>query len=240
MTKASVNKIETLGLVDGPGIRTVIFFQSCNLRCKFCHNPETWNKTKNNYSIEELFQKIMRNKPYYGKNGGVTFSGGEPLLQQDFLEKLCQKLKKENIHIALDTAGIGDGDYEKLLSLVDLVLLDVKHITKEGFKNITQIDKFDEFKNFINQLNRSNKEVWIRQVIIPEENDNKKYIDELVLFLKENINNIKKVEFLPFHTLGFQKYKELNIKNPYLKKEAMDKEKCKELEKYFHKKYKEF
>lgn len=237
--KTAINKIETFGLVDGPGIRTVIFFQGCNLRCKFCHNPETWIKEKRNVNTKELVQKIIRNKPYYGNNGGVTFSGGEPLLHKDFLIELSKKLKEEKIHIALDTAGIGDGNYKELLNLIDLVLLDIKGINEEQFKDITQIDKFKAFKCFIKELNKSNKEVWIRQVIIPDVNDNKEYIEKLSKFLKRNIRNITKVEFLPFHTMGFEKYKLLKIKNPYQKKVAMDNKKCKDLENYFYKIFKE-
>lgn len=235
---ASINKIETLGLADGPGIRTVIFFQECKLRCKFCHNPESWIKKENNYSVDDLEKKILRSKPYFQNNGGVTFSGGEPLLHKDFLIELCKRLKKENIHIALDTAGIGNGDYKDLLELVDLILLDIKAITKDGFKNITQVDKFDEFNNFIKQLNNSNKDVWIRQVIIPEINDNKDYIDKLITFIENNIKNVKKIELLPFHTMAFSKYKDLGIKNPYEDKEAMDKEKCLQLEEYLNNKIK--
>ena len=235
---ASINKIETLGLADGPGIRTVIFLQECKLRCKFCHNPESWLKKDNNYTIDEIEKKILRSKPYFQNNGGVTFSGGEPLLHKNFLIELCKRLKKEKIHIALDTAGIGDGDYSELLNLVDLVLLDIKSITKEGFKDITQIDKFNEFEKFINELNKSNKDVWIRQVIIPEINDNIEYIDKLIEFIKNNIKNVKKVELLPFHTMAFSKYKDLGIKNPYENKDAMDKEKCIQLEEYLNKKIK--
>ena len=234
----SINKIETLGLADGPGIRTVIFFQECKLRCKFCHNPESWLKKENNYSIDELEKKILRSKPYFKNNGGVTFSGGEPLLHKDFLIELCKRLKKENIHIALDTAGIGNGNYNEILELVDLVLLDIKSITKDGFKDITQIDKFDEFKKFIDDLNKSNKDVWIRQVIIPDINDNIEYIDKLVEFIEKNIKNVKKAELLPFHIMVFSKYKDLNINNPYEKKSAMDKEKCLQLEEYLNNKIK--
>ena len=235
---ASINKIETLGLADGPGIRTVIFFQECKLRCKFCHNPESWIKKDNNYTIDEIEKKILRSKPYFQNNGGVTFSGGEPLLHKDFLIELCKRLKKEKIHIALDTAGIGDGDYKELLELVDLVLLDIKSITREGFKDITQVDKYNEFKNFLEQLNKSNKDVWIRQVIIPNMNDNIDYIDDLITFIENNVKNVKKIELLPFHTMAFSKYKDLNIKNPYEDKDAMDKEKCLQLEEYLNNKIK--
>lgn len=235
---ASINKIETLGLADGPGIRTVIFFQECKLRCKFCHNPESWCKKENNYSIDDLEKKILRSKPYFQNNGGVTFSGGEPLLHNDFLIEICKRLKKEKIHIALDTAGIGNGKYKELLELVDLVLLDIKAISKEGFKDITQVDKFSEFKNFINELNTSNTDVWIRQVIIPDVNDNKKYLDDLSNFINKNIKNVKKIELLPFHTMAFSKYEDLQIKNQYINKKAMDKEKCKKLEEYVNVKIK--
>ncbi len=236
--KASILKIESFGLVDGPGIRTVVFFNGCNLRCKFCHNPETWVKKEDNITSDELVKKILKNKPYYQNNGGVTFSGGEPLLHYDFLLETCKKLKEENIHIALDTAGIGLGHYKRLLNLVDLVILDIKSITKEGYQKITQTNQYDEFKTFINELNKSNKEVWIRQVIIPEENDTEEYVKDLAVYLKNNIKNITKVEFLPFHTMGFQKYEDLKIINPYKNKEAMDKKKCDELYNIFEKEYK--
>ena len=145
---ASIDSIETLGLVDGPGIRTVIFLNKCNLRCKYCHNPETWIMKEKNYTTEELINKILRNKNYFKNNGGVTFSGGEPLLQYEYLLNICKKLKEENIHIAIDTAGVGNGNYIELLQTVDLVLLDIKHTTKEGFIDITQTDNYDKFIEF--------------------------------------------------------------------------------------------
>lgn len=234
MIQASISKIESMGLVDGPGIRTVVFLNNCKLRCKFCHNPETWQLKDNNYTVDQLVDKIKRNKPYFQKNGGVTFSGGEPLLHYDFLIEVCKKLKEENIHIALDTSGIGYGDYNELLELLDLVILDIKSITKEGFIDITQTDNYNEFENFIKQLNESNKEVWIRQVIIPGVNDNKDYVKKLSTYIVEKIKNVKNVEFLPFHTMAFEKYKNLNIKNPYENIESMDKEKCQELLNYYN------
>ena len=230
--KARIHSFESMGTVDGPGIRTVIFFDGCNLRCKYCHNPETWQNKGKEYSVKQLKNRIMRNKPYFEKNGGVTFSGGEPLLHQDFLTELCKELKKENINIAIDTAGIGKGNYQELLKNIDLILLDVKALNKNDFNNITQTNNYNKYLDFIKQLNDSNKPVWIRQVIIPKENDTKEYAKELALFLKQNIKNIKKIEFLPFHTMAFEKYQKLNIKNPYQNKKAMDKEKCKVLEEY--------
>lgn len=231
--KASIDSIETFGLVDGPGIRTVVFLNSCNLRCKFCHNPETWTMKEKNYSSDDIVKKVLRSKPYFKNNGGVTFSGGEPLLQYDFLVETCKKLKKENIHIAIDTAGVGQKDCSELFKTIDMVLLDIKHITKEGYIDITQVDKLKDFMSFVDQLNKTNLEVWIRQVIVPGIHDNQDYITKLAKFIRDNIKNVTRVDFLPYHKLGDEKYQKLGIKNPYLDKEAMDKTKCEELHKQF-------
>lgn len=230
----SINSIET-SMVDGPGIRTVVFLNGCQLRCKYCHNPEMQIKRKNNITVEELTKKILKNKPYYNNGGGVTFSGGEPLLQSDFIIECTKKLKKENIHITIDTAGVGLGNYNKLLKYIDLVILDIKHTTKKGYKDITT-KEMNEINNFITSLNKSNTKVWIRQVIIPDVNDNEKYIDSLVEYLK-HINNIEKIEFLPFHRLGREKYIKLNIPYPYENKKEMEIESCEKLYKLFLSKY---
>ncbi len=236
--KVSVNSIETFGLVDGPGIRTVIFLNGCKLRCLYCHNPEMWKMGSLNYTADELVAKIIRNKPYFKRNhGGVTFSGGEPLLQIDFLIDICKKLKSENIHIAIDTAGVGIGKYEELLSLIDLVILDIKHPNKEEYKKLTGLD-ISESEKFIECLNKSHKPVWIRQVIVPGIMDNETYLQELAIYLKK-IKNIEKIEFLPFHHLGFSKYKKLKIKNPLQNVSEMDIQKCEELYQNFMKIYKE-
>ena len=199
MIKGSVDSLETFGLVDGPGIRTVVFLSGCRLRCKYCHNPEMWVKGKENYTPEELARKVLRNKPYFKRNsGGVTFSGGEPLLQSEFVIEVCKLLKKEDIHIALDTAGVGNGDYDEILSYVDLVLFDIKHVTPDGYKDLTGHEIDDSFK-FIEAMNRSGVSVWIRQVIVPGLMDN----DE--------------------------KYQKLGIFNPYQDKEAMDATSCQQL-----------
>ena len=167
----------------------------------------------------------------------MTFSGGEPLLQSNNLIELTERLKKEGIHITLDTAGIGKYN-EKFLKLVDLIILDIKHITKDGYKEITQTDNYDNFIEFTKKINSLNKKLWIRQVIVPNVNDNKQYIKDLATFLKSTIKNIEKVEFLPFHTLGFEKYKDLKIKNPYIAKKAMDEKVCNNLYKLFIEEYK--
>lgn len=225
--KASIESIETMGLVDGPGIRVVIFFNGCKLRCKYCHNPETWVKRDNNMSTEEVFNKIMRCEPYFRNNGGVTFSGGEPLLHSEFIIELSKMLKKENIHLALDTAGVGDGNYEEILNLIDLVLLDVKHTDPEGYKFITGRE-MNEVNNFIEVLNKLNKKVWIRQVVVPGITDTEEYMLSLKEYLKK-INNIERIDLLPYHTMGIEKYKNLGIKYPLEGVPPMDEDKIDDL-----------
>lgn len=230
MTKGSVSAIETFGLVDGPGIRTVVFLSGCRLRCIFCHNPEMLKKGENNYTPEQLVSKIIRNKPYFKRNnGGVTFSGGEPLLQSEFLIETCKLLKKENIHIALDTAGVGNGDYEELLDLVDLVIFDIKALDNESYKYITN-NEIDESLKFLDKCQQLNKKMWIRQVIIPGINDNEEYILSLKNFIK-SLTNIEKVELLPYHTYGVSKYEKLNIPYKLGDTKDMDIKRCQELEK---------
>lgn len=155
--KASINSIESCSTVDGPGIRSVIFFNKCLLRCKYCHNPEMWHEQSQNYTPEELANKIKRFKPYYGATGGVTLSGGEPLLHWEFIINLAKILKKENIHIALDTAGYGLGNYEKLLPYIDLIIFDIKDIDEPRFKNLTSgnINQVWEFLNIANKMQKS-------------------------------------------------------------------------------------
>lgn len=225
--KGSINSVETFGLLDGPGIRYVLFFNGCLLRCKFCHNPEMFTIKEKNVTVKECVDKILRFKPYFNNSGGVTLSGGEPLLQVDFLIELCKALKNENIHITLDTAGVGIGKYEEVLSLVDLVILDIKHLTREGYQDITG-HSIDEFNKFVMALTKSNKDVWIRQVVVPLVHDNQEYMLMLQKYLG-TLKNIKKVEFLPYHKIGDSKYDDLGIINPYKDKEAMDAKRCEEL-----------
>lgn len=226
----SVNSIETFSVVDGPGIRTVIFLNECYLRCIYCHNPEMWCKCNNNISVDELVGKILKNKDYFGSNGGVTFSGGEPLLQSEFLTKVCKKLKQKNIHITLDTAGVTNTNYLELLKYIDLVILDVKHTNEEGYKKITG-NNINKSLEFIESLKKTNKKIWIRQVIVPGIIDSEDYLISLDKFIKKyfNTNNIEKIEFLPYHKLGREKYIKMNIPYQCENIEEMDKEKCNEL-----------
>lgn len=226
---ASIDSIESFSTKDGPGIRTVIFFNGCKLRCLFCHNPETWTRKEDNITVEELYNKIIKFKPYFGDKGGVTFSGGEPLLHSEFIIELCKLLKKDNINIALDTAGVGSGNYEELLKYIDLIILDIKDYKEDEYKKMTG-HTMGSFKEFLNLIQKLNKKIWIRQVIVPGINDNKEYIIGLKEYIK-NIKNVENIELLPYHTMAIDKYKKLNIDYVLKNTKDMDIKKCLELEK---------
>ena len=227
MVRGSIDSIESLGLYDGPGIRVVVFMNGCMLRCKYCHNPEMWTKGKDNISSDELVDKIKRFKNYVKDTGGVTFSGGEPLMQPDFLIECCKKLKEEGFHIALDTAGVGLGRYEEILKYIDLIIFDVKHADSNNYLELTG-KTIDESEEFLKVANKMNKKFWIRQVIIPGVNDNIDYLVKLKDYISK-IKNVEHIEFLPYHKLGSEKYETLKINYPYRDKCEMDKEKCNEL-----------
>lgn len=224
-----INSIETMGLVDGPGVRFVVFMQGCPLRCIFCHNPETWDISGKalEYTPKQLVDKILRYKPYFSNNGGVTFSGGEPLMQKEFLLECLKLLKKENIHTCIDTAG-SIVNCEEILKYTNLVLLDIKGTNKDNYKYITKFD-IKNVNEFIKLCDKMNKKLWIRAVIVPGINDTDEYINELIYYIKP-IKNIDKIELLPYHTLGVHKYKELGIKYSLENVPDMDKDKCKKLE----------
>lgn len=227
----NISSIESMGLVDGPGIRYVVFLQGCELRCLYCHNPETWDKTRERQRMtpEELVKKIVRFKSYFGRTGGVTFSGGEPLLQPKFLLECLKLCKKEGINTALDTAGVGFGDYDEILLLTDLVILDLKAVSEEDYKKITG-QPMIRFKKFLADCQRLNKKLWIRQVIVPGINDNEENIKKIKDFVSQ-LRNVEKVELLPYKTIGVHKYEDLKIKYRLEGVPDMDEGKCKELEK---------
>ena len=230
-TVGRINSEESMGLVDGPGIRYVVFFQGCELRCLYCHNPETWaidGKSKQT-TAQSLVRKIKRFKSYFGEDGGVTFSGGEPLLQPNFLLECLKLCKKEDINTALDTAGVGFGDYDEILDYTDLVILDIKAVKEKDYKKITgQI--MTKFKKFLAKCQEKNKRLWIRQVIVPGINDTKENILELKEFIA-TLQNVEKVELLPYKTIGVHKYKDLKLKYRLEGVEDMDEKCCKKLEK---------
>lgn len=234
MLRGTIHSIETMGLVDGPGVRVVVFMQGCALRCQYCHNPDTWiDKGEETLELtpEELVNRIARFRAYFERSGGgVTFSGGDPLRQPEFLKECLRLCKEKGIHTTLDTSGVGFGDYEEILKYTDLVLYDVKHLTREGYKDMTGIE-IDETQKFLEACKKMGTKMWIRQVVVPGKTDSEEYIRELGKFIK-TLDNVEKVELLPYHLLGVNKYETLGIKYRLEGLEAMDKEDCKALYKF--------
>ena len=215
MTRGRIHSLESMGLVDGPGIRTVVFLQGCALRCQYCHNPDTWaveNPAAEMYTPGRLVEKLRRFKPYFGTAGGVTFSGGEPLLQPDFLAETLALCRQEGIHTCLDTAGCGLGEYGPILRHTDLILLDVKHWDPEGYRQVTG-RSMAAFDRFLEQAQRAEIPLWIRHVVVPGLTDGEAHLEGLERYLK-TIRHIRRVELLPYHTLGVHKYAALGIPYP--------------------------
>ncbi len=214
-----IHSFESFGTVDGPGIRFVIFLQGCPLRCKYCHNPDTWDLNKGSlYNIDEVFQKVLKYKHYFGRNGGVTISGGEPLMQIDFVTCLFKRLKEENIHTCLDTSGILFNEtndelmikIDELLQVTDLFLLDIKHIDRIEHKLLTGKDN-DNSLAFARYLSKNEKKMWIRHVIVPGINLDENSLKRTKEFIN-TLNFVEKIEVLPYHTMGKVKYDMLGIK----------------------------
>lgn len=225
-----ITDIETMGSADGPGVRLVVFLAGCKLRCLYCHNPETWNidKFKREISSEEILNLYNKYKVYYGDKGGVTFSGGEPLLQSKFVAQTCKLLKKNNINIVLDTAGVG-ANYEQVLNLVDLVILDVKAVDEDEYKILTGRD-ITEFNKFLELCQNLNKKLWLRQVIVPNINDDEQHIIKFKTFASK-LKNVERIELLAYHSMAKNKYKELGLKYRLDSTPDMDQQKLKKLEK---------
>jgi pyruvate formate lyase activating enzyme len=219
MTKGYIHSLESFGSVDGPGVRYLIFTTGCAMRCQFCHNPDTWNMNSGTlYTADELIDKAWKYRTYWGSKGGITVSGGEPLLQIDFLLELFQKAKERGINTTLDTCGNPFtreepffSKFQELMKVTDLVMLDIKHIDDEQHKILTgQTNK--NILDMAEYLSETGKPVWIRHVLVPERSDKDEYLRRLHDFI-ETLDNVEKVEVLPYHTLGVYKWKELGI--PY-------------------------
>ena len=212
--KGRIHSFQSLGTVDGPGVRAVVFMQGCPLRCVCCHNPDTWDMSGGKeITVDELVGKIRRLKAYFGREGGLTVSGGEPLMQATFVKELFAACRAEGISCALDTSGcILNKETEELLELCDIVLLDYKYTTAEDYKKNVgcSIEKVDAF---LERLEQMNKRVWLRQVIIPGLNDNEESADRLYDIAKAYAC-VEKVELLPFRKLCIEKYKEMGIDFP--------------------------
>ena len=205
-----IHSFESLGAVDGPGVRFVVFMQGCSLKCKYCQNRDTWNlKGGTTYSSDEIVEKILRYKNYIMPNGGVTISGGEPLLQAKFLIELFTKLRQYNIHTCIDTAGsvILTDEIKELIDLTDLFLLDIKCINDEKAINLTGVSNKKELE-FARYLSNINKPMWIRQVLVPGYTDDEQDLIKLREFIS-TLKSVKKVEILPYHDLGKFKWEQL-------------------------------
>ncbi len=215
--KGFIHSFESFGTVDGPGIRFVVFTQGCPLRCKYCHNPDTWGQGGQAYEAADVAKKALRYKNYFTGGGGVTVSGGEPMLQKEFLTELFTLLKQQGVHTALDTSGgCFDPDrkekFDGLLAVTDLVLLDIKHIDEKEHERLTGMDNLNTLA-FARYLNEKKIPVWIRHVLVPEITDVDGALDKLREFI-DTLDNVEKVEVLPYHTLGVEKYEKLGIDYP--------------------------
>jgi len=229
--KGRIHSIQSLGTVDGPGVRSVIFLSGCPLRCDYCHNPDTWNAAKGEEAEDrELAERILRFYPYI-RNGGVTFSGGEPCLQAAFVGEVAKRLRDEGLHIALDTCGnVWNEDVAQMLDVVDLVLLDVKYSSEEEYANFTG-GSLEKTLHFLQECQKRDKEVWIRQVIVPNRNDDEASMQRLAALIAP-FECITRVELLPFRKLCLEKYQALGISFPLANTPAADPQKIKELEKH--------
>ena len=211
---AKVHSIESFGTVDGPGIRFVLFLQGCHLNCKYCHNRDTWDINSGEYkSLDEIFEKIKKYKNYImPSGGGVTVTGGEPLLQVKFLIELFHKLKEEGIHTCIDTSGMVDitEDIKEVIKYTDLVLLDIKHIDDEKCKELVGRSNKKELE-FAKYLSDNNVKMWIRQVIVPGYTDNEKDLIKLKEFIS-TLKTVEKVQLLPYHSMGKYKWEKLKAK----------------------------
>lgn len=227
MTQGRIHSFESFGSVDGPGVRFVVFMQGCRMRCAYCHNPDTWKEDRGDLMApEDVLKKALRYRSYWGDEGGVTVSGGEPLLQTDFVTELFTLAKAEGVSTVLDTAGEPWGEataeaIDGLLAVTDLVLLDIKHIDPEQHRRLTG-KPLSNILNFARHLDDLKKPVWIRHVLVPGWTDDDEALARLGRFI-ETLSNVRRVEVLPFHNLARWKWHELGI--PYRLEDAVPPEK---------------
>lgn len=239
-TKARIHSIESFGSVDGPGIRFVVFMQGCHMRCQFCHNPDTWEgKDGEEKTADELLNQALRYKTYWGKDGGITVSGGEPLLQIDFLIEFFTKAKAKGVHTTIDTSGHPFtreepffSKFNELMKVTDLVMLDIKQIDEEAHKALTGWTN-SNILDLAQYLSDIGKTTWIRHVLVPGGSDNDDYLKRLDSFIK-NLKTVEKVEVLPYHTLGEYKWQELGLEYPLKGVEPPTKERIENAKKLLH------
>ena len=214
-----IHSTESFGAADGPGVRFIVFMQGCRMRCRYCHNPDTWKMDGGDeVTADEILKRALRFKPYWGKDGGITISGGEPLLQIDFVIELFKKAKELGINTCIDTAGNTFtkekpffSKFEELMKYTNLLLLDLKEINPARHKDLTGFDNSNiiEMAKYLSEIN---KPVWIRHVLVPEHSDFDEDLDALGDFI-DTLSNVDRVEILPYHTLGKFKWENLGI--PY-------------------------
>lgn len=224
MLKGYVNSIQSLGTLDGPGIRFVVFMQGCNLRCSCCHNPDTWETgVGDEYTADELFEKCKKYKEYFGTKGGITLSGGEPILQASFAKEVFEKCKEDGINTCLDTSGsVLNDDVKELLKYTDRVLLDIKYRSDEMYKKYVGCS-IERPLEFLKYLNENKIPTTLRQVIIPTLNDDKRNI-EFILSLLKKYPCIDKTELLPFKKICKVKYDKMNLNFDFEKFDTPKKE----------------
>ncbi len=220
--KGFVHSLESFGSVDGPGIRFVIFLTGCPMRCQFCHNPDTWTMEAGiEYEVDDLLEKVVKYKNYWGDDGGITVSGGEPLVQIDFVTELFQKAQKLGIHTALDTSGslfsreeVFFSKFNQLMDVTDLVLLDIKHIDNKAHESLTGRSNIN-ILDCANYLSEINQDVWIRHVLVPGMSDQDEFLEKLSNFI-DTLHNVKKVEVLPYHVFGIHKWEQMGMEYPLI------------------------
>ena len=196
-----IHSMESMGLVDGPGVRAVVFLQGCPLRCRYCHNPDTQCRGGRPVEDGTLVRRLLRFRSYFDRSGGgVTFSGGEPLAQPDFLLACLRRLKAEGVHTCLDTSGAGRGIYGEILAHTDLVLYDVKHHEPAGYKAVTGGDMAATL-DFVEAVRRAGTPMWVRHVVVPGLTDSRAHLEGLRAYV-DTLPHVERVELLPFHKLG--------------------------------------
>ena len=227
-----IHSFESLAALDGDGIRYAIYFNGCPLRCVYCHNPDTWGVSGEDYTAEEVYNKVRRFKPYFKDNGGVTFSGGEPLLNAPFINEVNEYLKIDNINYVLDTSGQVEmtDDVKQAINNSELVILDLKFYDNDSYYKYTG-KTMAKTITMLYYLAAIEKRTWIRTVIVPGINDSKEILDEYIKIVKQ-FPHIEKYELLAFHTMGFYKYEQLNIPNPLINTPALPQDVLKKLQSY--------
>ena len=215
----NIHSVETFGSADGPGVRYIVFLKGCNMRCKYCHNPDTWAKTDGELrSPEDVLKQALRYKNYWGKKGGITVSGGEALLQIDFVTELFTLAKQQHVNTCLDTSGNPFtreepfySKFQELMKVTDLVMLDIKHMDDDAHRELTGQNNTN-ILDMARCLSDNGKAMWIRHVLVPGITDDEGQLKRLRKFI-DTLNTVERVEVLPYHTLGVFKWKELGI--PY-------------------------